>query len=100
MGRNWIPKLDWDEGVRHVFRTTGSDEYPHPDSGQQIVYERETKAGREVLCCFWADGFYECVASTFQSGFQKGVAVGRAEALKEIRAALGIFSHPEAPNGK
>ena len=95
MGRNWVPKLDWDEGVLHRFRATGSDDYPRPDDGRQVVYERETKAGREVLCCFYADGFYECVASAFESGFRKGVAAGRVEAKKEIRKAIGIPSHPD-----
>ena len=72
MGRNWVPKLDWDEGVRHV------------------VYERETKTGKEVLACFWADGFYECVASAFESGFRKGFDAGREAALRDVRRTIGV----------
>jgi len=96
MGRNSVPRLDWDGGILHRFRATGSDNYPKPDDGRQVVYEREATDGRrEVLCCFYADGFYECVASAFASGFWKGMTAGEIKARQEIRDALGIPSHPE-----
>jgi hypothetical protein len=91
MGRNWVPKLEWDGGVLHRFRVVGSNAYPRPDDGELVVFEREEANGsKETLCSFFADSFYEGIASAYQDGFDKGRRAGHAQAQQEFRKAIGL----------
>lgn len=97
MGRNATPKLGvWRDGKCYRFTTTGrayrgtEAGYPTPDDGRMIVYEVEDGNGVEVLGACWADGFEECMASMWQSGYHKGERAGYEKAKQEIRDALGV----------
>lgn len=96
MGRNWHTKFgEWSDGEKHEI-VADREHYPKPDDGKFVVYTRTVrnpKSGEEetaTLACAWADGIKELLASFWHSGFEKGRQAGREEALREVRAALGI----------
>jgi hypothetical protein len=93
MGRNSIPKLyEWRDGVRYRFRLQSGGSVFSPESGDFVIYERQTMDGVEVLATAWADGLSELMAAMFESGFEKGKSEGISEAKADIRKALGV--HP------
>lgn len=103
MGRNAIPKLgEWRDGHLYdfhsvdPFRPRKNWEPPTPDNGKMIVYECTQKSQNSnedevtVLGVAYADGFLECMASMWHSGFRKGEQAGYEKAKRELRASLGI----------
>jgi hypothetical protein len=95
MGRNWVPKFgEWRDGELHEIVAGDGSLYPKPDDGRQVVYRvtTMTSGGRttETLAVAWADGLLDLLACFWKSGFDKGRKAGREEALREVRASLGI----------
>lgn len=94
MGRNAIPKLnEWRNGERYSFNYHGSpySSPTHPSgNGQMVTFNREDRFDSTILGSCYADGFEECMASMWQSGYFKGEKAGYEKAKREIRSALGI----------
>lgn len=103
MGRNAIPKLgEWRDGKLYRFTQLKKDASDpdedlvptNPSSGRMVSYECVTAPlgyeEIEILACCWQDGYHEVMASMFSSGFNKGYNQGYEEALRSVRASLGI----------
>lgn len=104
MGRNAIPKLgEWRDGRLYSFMALDSYSRkdagpPQPDDGRMIVYERQNapymhvphSGETETLATCFADGFQECLAAMWESGYSKGEKAGYEKAKREIRSALGV----------
>jgi hypothetical protein len=99
VGRNSIPKLgEWRGGKLYEFVSKDDTRHngpPKPDDGRMIVYRMKSPgidgmACETVLATAFADGFQECMASMFTSGYGKGEKAGYERAKAEMRAALGV----------
>lgn len=94
MGRNSYPKMgEWRDGELHDIRASDG-EYPKPDDGKSVIYTKQIMSHggpvKFTLAVAWADGLQGLLACFWQSGFDKGRQAGREEALREVRAAIGI----------
>lgn len=107
MGRNSIPKLgEWSGG--HLYDFTVEPIKHGPDKGKtppldpydgRLISFTRTNAPyivknqgvpvEEVLATCWADGFRECMASMYMSGYFKGLKAGEEAAKRAMREAMG-----------
>lgn len=103
MGRNSIPKLgEWRDGKLYRFtqlKKSASDPDEclvptDPNSGRMVSYECVSAPlgyeQTEILACCWQDGYHEVMASMYHSGHSNGYKLGFEEALRSVRASLGI----------